>query len=134
LRLRQQLDGVEIKQVAFDGEGIRPKGWAVSHVRHCLETFVADAQPRDVYPNGGNQFVVARQVHRRDRVFVSVTAAASRIRKDAEWAAEQRACLRHSSFAYQFANLRAGKAMTTQQLLGIDGGLETKLFAKIGQR
>src|ERR1017187_9942427 len=125
---------MEIQQVALDGEGVRPEGWPVSHVGHRLETFAADAQPRDVHPDGGNQFVVARQVHRRHCVFVPIASSATWIRKDAEGAAEQRARLRHFSFGDQFANLGTGDVMTPQYLLGIDDGGETKLFAQIGQR
>src|ERR1035441_712135 len=124
---------MEIQQVALDGEGVRPEGWPVSHVGHRLETFIPDTQPRDVHPDGGNQFVVARQVHRRHRVFVPISSSASWIREDAEGAAEQGACLRHFSFGDQLTNLGTGDVMTPQYLLGIDDGSETKPFAQIGQ-
>src|ERR1039458_618745 len=124
---------MEIQQVDLDGEGVRPKGWPVSHVGHRLETFASDAQPRNVNADGGDQFVVARQVHRRHRVFVPIAASAPWIREDAEGAAEQSARLRHFSRSEEHTDLRAGDVMTPQYLLGIDGGSETKLSAQIGQ-
>src|ERR1022692_4919787 len=121
---------MEIQQVALGGEGVRPESWAVSHVGHRLETFASDAQPRNVNPDGGDQFIVARQVHRRHRVFVPIAASAPWIREDAEGAAEQGARLRHFSFGDQFTDLRAGDVMTPQYLLRINGGGEPKLSAQ----
>src|ERR1022692_2310598 len=105
---------MEVQQVAFNRERIRPKGWPVPDVRYRLETFAPDAQPRDVHPDSGDQLVVTRQVHRRHRVLAPIAPSAPGIREDAEWAAQQRARLRHFSFGDQLTNLRAGDMMPPQ--------------------
>ena len=65
---------------------------------------------------------------------MAVAAAAPGIGEDAEGPAQQRARLPHFPFGDQLADLAAGNVMPAQQLLGIDRGLETKLFAQVGQR
>ena len=44
LGLRQQFDGMEIEQMAFDGERVGPKGRAHADVGYCIEAFAVDAR------------------------------------------------------------------------------------------
>src|SRR5512133_2556573 len=77
-RLRGQRDGMEIEQVALDGEGILAERRAYSDVSDRVEDFSADASPRDVHAILRHQFVIAAQVDGRDCVLMAVTATAAR--------------------------------------------------------
>src|SRR3974377_564741 len=72
--LCEQLDGMEVQQMAFDGERVRPKRWTIADVGHRLEALARNTQPRDVNAIGGNEFVVARKVDGWNRVLVAINA------------------------------------------------------------
>src|SRR5579862_1591692 len=75
----QQFDGMEVKDVAFDGEGFGAEGGAIANIGHRLEALPVDTQPGDVYAVGRNQLVIAREVDGGHSVLVAVAAPPSGI-------------------------------------------------------
>src|SRR5215470_4524960 len=93
-----EIDGMEVQQMAFDGEGISAKSRPGAHVSDGVETFVADAGPGDVDAICGNQFIVATQIDCRHSVLVAVTASSSWRRSDTKDSSEQVPCLTGIAF------------------------------------
>ena len=79
-----KLDGMEVQQMAFDGERIGAKRRTIAHIRHRLETLVVDPQPGNVNAVGGNQFVVTCEIDCRHGVLMAVAASPTGIGEDAE--------------------------------------------------
>ena len=54
-----EIDGVEVENVGFDGEGIGPERGTNADIGHRVEGFVVDCELGDVNTDLWNQFVVA---------------------------------------------------------------------------
>src|SRR5258708_2101530 len=133
LRLGCQFDGVEVEQMGFNGEGFLAEGWAIAHVGHRVEHFVADTGAGEVDAVGRGQFVVAAEVDGGNGVFVSEAASAAGDAGDAEDASQQAAGLGDFAACDQSANVAAGGDLAANEHDWVGFHFEAELASQVDQ-
>lgn len=129
-----EIDGVEVEEVGFDGEGVGAEGGAVADVGDSAEEVRAsDVQCGDVDAVGGQQFGVGREVDSGNGVAGAVTSAGGGGAVDGEVAPENSAGFRQVARGDQRPDAAGGDGGSARdaRFVGADG--EAEVLAKLGE-
>src|SRR6516164_4655402 len=129
-----QVDGMEVEQMALDGERICPERWSLADVGDSVEDLIGNTQAGNVHTVSRHKLVIVRQVNCRHSVLVSITAAMAGTGNNAERPSQEHARLADLALTDEPANFAAGNVMAAKDLLGIDLDFESHLCAEAGQR